>query len=237
MKIITHNPYRILGVMSNARIKDIEKNKSLLKAFSAVNKSADFKSDLTALLGPVVRDQNAMSDAESSLSIPVDKLRYALFWFIATNDDEKNDIATLTPDNIHLTIDRWAATPGFVATHNRVVALLCANRYEDAVKAAKKEYAEYLSDLKSLFDPDGLLAIDAVIALQVALLMEDFPVSRALHHAGSHDAIELMLLCEFVHVDEGGEVLLQALLEGTHFFTAATGSASGKLAPSSPPSS
>ncbi len=173
MKIITHNPYRILGVMSNARIKDIEKNKSLLKAFSAVNKSADFKSDLTALLGPVVRDQNAMSDAESSLSIPADKLRYALFWFIATNDDEKNDIATLTPDNIHLTIDRWAATPGFVATHNRVVALLCANRYEDAVKAAKKEYAEYLSDLKSLFDPDGLLAIDEIMLVELFIQVLD----------------------------------------------------------------
>lgn len=83
MKIsnVTENPFRILGVYSNSQIKDIVSNKNRIKAFTKVNKVVQFPCDLIDDLGPVNRAEQDVIKAESSINLPQDKLRYALFWF------------------------------------------------------------------------------------------------------------------------------------------------------------
>lgn len=78
---ISENPFRILGVYSNSSLKDITANKTRIAAYAKVNKSIDFPIDLTCLSTPVNRTSESVSEAEKRLAMPVQKIKYALFWF------------------------------------------------------------------------------------------------------------------------------------------------------------
>lgn len=81
MDIIRNNPYRILGVLSNASRKDIERNKSQIKAFAKVGRTPSFPYDFEDVLGKVERTEENLNDAISKLSFDKDKVAYGLFCF------------------------------------------------------------------------------------------------------------------------------------------------------------
>lgn len=79
---ITDNPFRILGVYSNATAKDIAANQGKMKAFLSIGKTPTFELDLRNILPPVNRTTDSVSKAQADLTLPQDKLQYALFWFL-----------------------------------------------------------------------------------------------------------------------------------------------------------
>lgn len=74
----------MLGVLSNASRKDIERNRSQIKAFAKVGKSPSFPNDFEDVLGKVERTEESLNDAVSKLSFDKDKVAYGLFWFTNT---------------------------------------------------------------------------------------------------------------------------------------------------------
>lgn len=89
MEYIVNNPYRILGVFSNASLKDITANKTKLARYASVGKSVSFDADLNSILPPPKRTEASVEKAFADLSLPQDELKYALFWFVKdTNFDE-----------------------------------------------------------------------------------------------------------------------------------------------------
>ena len=89
MELIDKNPYRILGVFSNASLKEITANKTKLARYASVGKSVSFDADMDGVLPPVTRTAESVEKAFADLSLPQDKLKYALFWFVKdTNFDE-----------------------------------------------------------------------------------------------------------------------------------------------------
>ena len=97
LKLIECNPFRILGVCSNASLKDITANKTKLTAYSKVGKSVDFPIDCVSLLGAVKRDEAEIISAEHELTLPDNKIRCAMFWFI--NDSAISDVALANINN------------------------------------------------------------------------------------------------------------------------------------------
>ena len=91
LKLIECNPFRILGVCSNASLKDITANKTKLTAYSKVGKSVDFPIDCVPLLGSIKRDEQEIIYAEHELTLPENKIKHALFWFV--NDSAISDVA------------------------------------------------------------------------------------------------------------------------------------------------
>lgn len=85
-KLITHNPYRTLGVWSNAPLRSIHANTTKLKAMNRVGKEVSFESDLTQLLPSVERDDESIQQAIAAINLPQDKIKHALFWFINASD-------------------------------------------------------------------------------------------------------------------------------------------------------
>jgi hypothetical protein len=79
---ITDNPFRILGVYSNATAKDIAANQGKMKAFLSIGKTPTFELDLRNILPSVNRTTDSVSKAQADLTLPQDKLQYALFWFL-----------------------------------------------------------------------------------------------------------------------------------------------------------
>lgn len=89
MELIDKNPYRILGVFSNASLKEITANKTKLARYASVGKSVSFDADMDGVLPPVTRTAESVEKAFADLSLPQDKLKHALFWFVKdTNFDE-----------------------------------------------------------------------------------------------------------------------------------------------------
>ena len=89
MDRITNNPYRILGVFSNATIMEITANKTKRARFASVGKSVALDADMDSVLPPVDRSETSIEKAFADLSLPKDKLKHALFWFVKdTNFDE-----------------------------------------------------------------------------------------------------------------------------------------------------
>lgn len=82
MNIINENPYRILGVFSNASPAEIVSNCDEMDAYLAIGQSVQFDLDLNNILPAVIRTEQTVHKAKSKINLPKDKLKYALFWFI-----------------------------------------------------------------------------------------------------------------------------------------------------------
>ena len=82
LDIIVNNPFRVLGVYSNTRTIEIVRNVGKINAFTNVAKEVVFPTDLTDYVGPVCRDNESVTAAQSKISTKEDKVRYALFWFV-----------------------------------------------------------------------------------------------------------------------------------------------------------
>lgn len=90
-KNIQNNPYRFLGICSNAPATERLANFRKAKAFLKVDKDINFPFDLDCLLPPMKRSTEQMDYANNSINLPKDMLRYALFWFV--NDSPIDTIA------------------------------------------------------------------------------------------------------------------------------------------------
>lgn len=85
MKLIEHNPFRMLGIPVNASAKDLAANKGKMKLLE-VGKDVTFPLDLPDLLTPINRTKESVATAERDINLPQDKIKHALFWFAHPSD-------------------------------------------------------------------------------------------------------------------------------------------------------
>lgn len=82
--IISQNPYRILGVLSNSPLKERVGNQNRLAAFAKVGKETSFPNDFSSILtDKPVRTSESIAAANTAINLDKDQLKYALFWFIS----------------------------------------------------------------------------------------------------------------------------------------------------------
>lgn len=82
LNIIENNPFRVLGVYSNARPAEIVSNCDDMEAYLSIGQSVSFNLDLNNLMPSVVRTTSSVSNAKKQINLPKDKLNHALFWFV-----------------------------------------------------------------------------------------------------------------------------------------------------------
>jgi len=85
MKLIEHNPFRMLGIPVNASAKDLAANKGKMRLLD-IGKEVVFPLDLPSLLPPVNRSRESVATSERDINLPQDKIRHALFWFAQPSD-------------------------------------------------------------------------------------------------------------------------------------------------------
>lgn len=88
LNIITNNPFRILGVYSNAKPAEIVSNCDDMEAYLSIGQSVSFDLDLNNLMPSVVRTTSSVSNAKKQINLPKDKLKNALFWFVKDSSSE-----------------------------------------------------------------------------------------------------------------------------------------------------
>lgn len=84
MKLILHNPFRIIGVFANANQRAIAKQKTQILALNKVGKQVQFEDELVHL-GKITRTTEIIDKAFRDIEINSNKIFHSLFWFVNHN--------------------------------------------------------------------------------------------------------------------------------------------------------
>lgn len=104
--MIKNNPYRILGVLANTSIKEIQKNLSKLKAHLSIGKELILSFD-EDFFGVLTRDETALKKAKNLLQHDKNKFEHALFWLVNANEIDGVAIAYIKKGNIEKALEIW----------------------------------------------------------------------------------------------------------------------------------
>lgn len=105
---LSNNPYRVLGILSNTGLKDIQKNLSKLKAFSKIGKEMELDYNLSFLnLAKLDRTDDLLLKSENQLNLDKDKIINSLFWFVNLNPIDSVALANLVKGDISKAIEIW----------------------------------------------------------------------------------------------------------------------------------
>lgn len=150
LEIVSHNPFRVVGVMPTSAKREIVANIARIKANLRVNREIKFPTDLSNILGPVERTTETISDAESKLTLPIDVLRYAQFWFVDKTDFDKIAINNIVAGAYDKAISIWEKKENVSSVHNRIITYLLQENYGKAIELAFLFYSKYSEEYKNL---------------------------------------------------------------------------------------
>lgn len=106
MELIKNNPYRIAGILSNATERELQKQKTKIKAYTKVGK--EIKSDFDfQILGSIDRTEDSVNKAFSNVEQNQDKVNYALFWFLNASPFDNTAIEYLKNGDEEKALEIW----------------------------------------------------------------------------------------------------------------------------------
>lgn len=133
-RIIEENPFRILGVCSNASKREIIANKNKMLAFARLNKYVFFPTDMNQFMDPPSRSPEAIRKAEADINLAADKIKFAFFWFINLTESDKQALAQLSQGFVGPAENLWRSHRGFSAYINLACLSLMQGNIENFLR-------------------------------------------------------------------------------------------------------
>jgi len=109
MNIITHNPFRILGLTGNATERELQKQINLIKRYAEVGKSKSFDYDFE-FIGDFTRNSDDVQEASNRIEQAHKKLLFSLFWFVKNNQLDEIAFNNLKETETDKAIEIWNKT-------------------------------------------------------------------------------------------------------------------------------
>ena len=106
MKSIIENPFRVLGVLSNAKASEIKNNRNKIKAFIAADQMVELDYDFP-VFGQLNRTDESVNTAISVLNLDQDKILNGLFWFYYGNHTDEPAFDFLKESDINNAAQLW----------------------------------------------------------------------------------------------------------------------------------
>lgn len=131
---ITDNPFRILGVFTNATLKAITASKGKMAAFAKVGKVMVLPTDMSCILPAPNRSVEYIDSALSRINLPIDKIKHALFWFINTSPMDEVAINHLLSENYEKAADIFSMKKCYSSLLNRGVLAFLQEDMETAIE-------------------------------------------------------------------------------------------------------
>lgn len=187
IKLLTNNPYRILGVFSNSPKKEVLSNLNKMKAFLKVGKSMSFPLDLPTSLPPIERTDVSVSTAQSAIELPVDQLKHTLFWFMKDTQFDEIAFNHLFSGNITQAKDIWSKKESVSSVLN---LMACAMIEQDVVSLAlnaDKLFSNHATEFCQKVNETVKLTSDELTQLFVDSISEDstFSISALANVSGT----------------------------------------------------
>lgn len=107
MELIQNNPYRIAGILSNASLRELERNKSKFHKYIEVGKQPKSDTDFEQTIGNLSRTKENLLRAFSKIEQNQDKVNYALFWFLNVSPFDNTAIEYLKNGDEEKAIEIW----------------------------------------------------------------------------------------------------------------------------------
>jgi hypothetical protein len=140
MDIIKNNPYRIIGILSNASAREIQAIKGKITAYAKVGKEIKSEYDFP-FLDSIERDQNKIEKAFSAIQQSKDMLENSLFWFLNTNSFDETAINYLINGDKEKAIEIWGkittekeVTPKNYSCFNNIGTLKLLGESQEEIK-------------------------------------------------------------------------------------------------------
>ncbi|MCD8290373.1 MAG: hypothetical protein LUC91_02600 [Prevotella sp.] len=146
LDIIQNNPYRLLGVYANSSMRERLANITRIKAFLKVGKPMSFPTDFPSMLPQINRTLDAVTEAESQLSLPDKQIHYAQFWFLKANTVDEIAINHLIASDIENALSIWTKKDNASSLQNRIASALIYDFFPEAIQCAEKLYTFYKDD-------------------------------------------------------------------------------------------
>lgn len=138
LNVVANNPFRVLGISTNATAKEVSANKTKIMRFADVGKAIDFPLDLNGLIGQCVRDKATIEKASASLSLPQDKIKHALFWFAKESPIDEMALEHVQVGNIEKAIELLGKRESWSALMNQGVLWFAMGKVVNAVGSIMK---------------------------------------------------------------------------------------------------
>ena len=106
MKLIQENPYRIVGILSNATAKEVQGRKGKITAYAKVGKQVSSEFDFP-FLNTIEKDHNSIEKAFAAIQQAKEMLDNSLFWFLKTNSFDETAMTYLINGDKHKAIEIW----------------------------------------------------------------------------------------------------------------------------------
>ena len=182
IKLVSENPFRILGVLANAQMREISSNKSKAQAFLKVNRAVTYPLDLPGLLPPIARTAELMNQAEAHLAVAKEKLLYMQFWLLSLSNIDQVALNNLTAGRTDEALAIWAKKDDLSSLQNRAVVYLMRDDLHSALPLFEKLYADYGSLYINNVDKGSTLRLtaDELIGQMAEALSHEADVSRLL---------------------------------------------------------
>ena len=143
MHIIKQNPFRILGLKSNTKERELQNQISIIKRYAEVGKTKSFDFDF-GFIGDFTRNPDEIQEASNSIEQAYKKLIYSLFWFVKTNQFDEIAFNNLKEKEIDKAIDIWNKTlkqeitsKNYSSYHNLSTLYLALSIIDDQIDLQK----------------------------------------------------------------------------------------------------
>lgn len=179
LKLISHNPFRILGVFGNAPKREIVSSENKIKAFLKVDKDVQFPIDSISELPAVKRDLAVLAKAVKELERPLDELISLLFWFINQTPIDKIAFNHLTTGNIHKAIEIWSKVDNLSSSLNRLTAYTIIEDWEHVAESADELLSNhnYVTDICNIVSDTLQYDSPKLIRLYLEAICKESPVT------------------------------------------------------------
>lgn len=184
LKCVSQNPFRILGVTANASKKDIVSNVNKFKAFLKVGKHVNGAFDMIPGTSGVERTIETIESAEKAIELPIDQLRWSMFWFVNKTPIDKIALNHIQSGNIDKAIEIWSKVKSATSLINITVSELIRQNWAEATMHADKLFSDYANSICSLIDDTLNLNQAQLTHLFIDTIAEDnYSVLKAMYHA------------------------------------------------------
>lgn len=186
MDIIANNPYRYLGVYSNSPTKERVANKGKMNAFLKVGRPVSFPLDLPAILPNIERTVEAVTHAESELTLPIDQIKFAQFWWMNVTPLDGIAFNHLISGNAEMAKSIWDKKDNVSSLQNRLLFSVINEDWDSAIGYAELLYTNFSEDFVkqvlgesiTISTPLWQMLMDTLIHEQVDILS----LLNVLHH-------------------------------------------------------
>ena len=184
LKSISQNPYRILGVTANTPKKDIIANVNKFKAFLKVGKPISGGFDGIPGTSHIDRTVESIISADKALELPIDRLKWSLFWFVIDTPIDKIALNHVQSGNIDKAIEIWSKVESISSLINLTVSELIRQNWAEATLHADKLFTDYANSICLLID--DTLSIDQAQLMRLfmeTIAKDNYDVLRAMYRA------------------------------------------------------